>query len=481
MGNRAEIYGGLEPDALWRHFDALTRIPRGSGNEAGVRSYLQAFARDQGFACETDEFGNVLLRAHVDDGQMPVCLQGHMDMVCVAADGHAHDFETQAIQVLRDGDLLRADQTTLGADNGIGLAMGLAMAETTDLPLELLCTTEEEVGLRGAAALQPGWLRARSLINLDSEEEGFLTVACSGGRDLVVALDKETRPVEGPGQLMQVIVSGLRGGHSGIDIGLERINAIVVQARLVQQALELGCALTSWEGGVKRNAIPPSGRLKLWVPDGVQPKLAQLCADLQVSFARDGDPDLVIRCESLDVPGDLALTTDTAHNVSHLILALPHGVLKTSPRDVTQPFVSVNLALVGQKDQRMHVVLSVRSPVSEEIDAVEQQIASLASEHHATCTQQNTYPGWKPNYESALLVQAKQVYQDLAGHDAKVLEIHAGLECGIIGARYPGMDMISIGPDIRYPHSPREHVSILSVERMFSFVQKLVAQLQQGG
>ncbi|MFH1807841.1 MAG: beta-Ala-His dipeptidase [Pseudomonadota bacterium] len=475
-------FAGLEPETVWKHFFALTQIPRGSGNEAGARAFVEKWAREHKFEVDTDEVGNVLVRVNASAPGTMVCLQGHLDMVCVADEGVDFDFEKQAIQVRRDGDNLFGTGTTLGADNGIGVAYGMALAEQTQGPLEVLCTIDEEVGLKGAGGLKQGWLRSRVLLNLDSEEEGFVTIACSGGRDLLIDLPwKQGGNVDGR-TAYDLKVAGLQGGHSGIDIGLGRINAIQVLARMLDQVLALGGALVEVKGGVKRNAIPPMASARVVLPEAKLPNLQafadRLCAELRCA----ADPDLKVTTQPSTVKDPSIVDDACARQLVHLLGGLPHGVQKHSPKDATLPFVSINLALVEDPaGGKIPIVMSARSPAETEIDMLVARVKAVCDEHGAALNAENGYPGWEPDYDSKLLATTKKLHTEVIGQEPKVLEIHAGLECGIIGARYPGMDMISIGPDIHFPHSPREHVSIPSVGRMYAFVQKLVAEIQKNG
>lgn len=476
--NLSPVLKGLQPEAVWRHFYALTQIPRCSGHEEGVRQYVQNFAKERGFVVETDAVGNVLLRVLPDAPGESICVQGHMDMVCVADEAVEHDFAKDPIGLRREDDKLYAIGTSLGADNGIGVAYGLALAESSTGPLEVLCTVDEEVGLVGASSLQPGWLKSKILLNLDSEEEDFITIACSGGRDWHVRLPFEMTARDAGQQLLEIKIGGLQGGHSGIDIDVGRVNALQVMGKMLAPVLEQGGALAMVQGGVKHNAIPSSARAQVSVAAGQQAMLQDLAKTLEQDLRCDADPGLEIVVRKAPQSVDQVLTNDKGLQVLALLQGLPHGVSKHSPKDPTLPFVSNNFAIVAWEEAQLHVTLSGRSPVAKEIDSIEARINSVCEPIGAAVVSENSYPGWEPNYDSPLLAKSQKIFAKYMGKEAKILEIHAGLECGIIGAKYPGMDMISIGPDLHYPHSPREHVIISSVERVFLLVQAIIDDLR---
>lgn len=470
-----------EPSTVWRHFADLCRIPRCSGNEDGVREHIMSFAKERGIDFDVDDVGNLVLRVRPDQPGDTICLQGHMDMVCVAEEGSTHDFARDPIVLRRVGDDLYANETTLGADNGIGLAYGLAAIDATDGPLEILCTVDEEVGLIGASGLQPGWLKSRFLLNLDSEEEGFITVACAGGRDLLVELDSARSATTRDLQIVDVKVKGLKGGHSGIDIGCGRTNANRVLAAVLREVLVQGGVIFSIDGGVKRNAIPPVASATVGLDEANVLAFESASARIRDKFSSAEDPDLAVLVSTS--PGDPnrpPFNTAVIETLLGLLTELPDGVLEHVPNDPDAPFVSANMALVSEKpENKLRVTMSVRSPSADKLDQLEHGIQSIATKHGAKCICENGYPGWEPDYDSPLLAAAQRIHSEYFGKPPKLLEIHAGLECGIIGAKYPEMHMISIGPDIHDPHSPRERVSIPSVERMFGYVIRLVNALNE--
>jgi len=467
----------LEPRALWGFFDQIRRIPHGSGNEEALGEAILTWAREKKLAAKTDETGNIVIRIPATAGcenAPTVVLQGHIDMVCEKNEGTEFDFERDAIVLRREGDWLHADGTTLGADNGIGVAAGLAMMDLPDAvhgPLEVLLTIDEERGLVGARNLKPGFIKGRMLFNLDSEEDGIFCVGCAGGRDvdLDLPLQKTPRVERAPYRLE---IKGLRGGHSGMDIIHNRGNAIRLLTRAIWAAAnEVSLDVASIDGGDKHNAIPREARATVLIDSDDEARLREVL-DRQLAGFREefgsGDPDLALTVNPTDAPPAI-LASDSRQRVLHLLLGLPNGVLAMS-RDMPEMVeTSCNLARVRTEGDRLSILLSVRSSVASAIEGVLVQIEGLAGAVRAEVARHEGYPGWKPNMESRMLAQARKVWKAVHGTDAKFWSIHAGLECGIIGERYPGMDMISLGPTIENPHSPDERVHIPSVKRLFDF------------
>lgn len=472
----------LEPRPLWAAFLGLSRIPRGSKNEAAAMAWVVEQARAHGCEVERDAVGNALLRkaaAPGREGRPAIALQAHVDMVCEKNEGTPHDFARDGIDVLRDGDMLRARGTTLGADNGVGVAAALAVLAAKDVrhpALEVLVTIDEETGLTGANGLEPGWLRARRLLNLDSEEEGELTIGCAGGVD-TVATRRVTR-VPFAGRALRVKVSGLKGGHSGIDIGAGRGNA----NRLLGEVLAALSArhpvqLVSVRGGNKRNAIPREA----WAVIGVAPEHE---ADVAAEVARQAahwkaalgafDPSVAIGVEPAE-PGP-ALSPEDARAVIGLLLAGPHGVEAMSPDIAGLVQTSTNMGIVESHPDRVEVVFLTRSAIDGSKQALAARIAGIARVAGFEPAHSNGYPGWKPEPRSEVVALVDGVHRELFGKPMVVKAIHAGLECGLIGEKYPGMEMASIGPSMWDVHTPDEHVSISSVERFYRF---LVAVLER--
>lgn len=468
---------GLEPSSMWRVFGDLARIPRESGNEAGVLAYAQAFADKRGFVCEVNEVGDVLLRVNPDAPGPVVGLQAHMDMVCVSRDGAPYDFAHEPIHLVREGDFIHAESTSLGADNGIGVAYALALAEEVSGPLEVLLTVDEEKGFEGIEGVAPGWLRAKFLINIDSEEEGYFTIASAGARDFRVRLEAEREQPAAPLEGLEISVDGLKGGHSGVEIHRGRTNALKVLGQVFSAVKALGGAVYGMTGGTAPNVIPSACKGIVGLPANQVERFRTELAELQRKLATQEDPALKLEAAAAS-PSALPLTSRTSDRLVALLDQLPGGVIVASRLDPTQPFVSNNLAMARETPEgRIELTLMSRSPSSAELEKLETTYRGIAERNGATVDGGRVVPGWAPNYDSALLALFQRKYREQYGKDGKVFEIHAGLECGALQSKYPGMDLISVGPDITGVHSPDEKVSIESARRTYQLVREVIREL----
>lgn len=474
----------LEPRPLWQHFLALSRIPRGSKNEAAAMAWVVEVARAAGCEVARDAVGNALLRKPASKGRedrAPIALQAHVDMVCEKNEGTPHDFARDPIAVHRDGDVVRARGTTLGADNGIGVAAALAVLTATDLvhpALEVLVTVDEETGLTGANGLQPGWLRARRLLNLDSEEEGELTIGCAGGVDTIATRRITREPAPAGRKALRLKVSGLKGGHSGIDIGAGRASAVRLLGEVLAAVVRPhGLALAAVNGGNKRNAIAREASAVVLVEPSREPALAadvaRLAAEWRAAFGAF-DPGLALSLE----PAQLApaLSAADARAVVGLLVAGPHGVEAMSPDIPGLIQTSTNLGLVTTSDDRVEVCFLTRSAVDASKRALTARIAEVAALAGFEAATSNGYPGWKPEPRSAIVALVDRTHQEVFGKPMVVKAIHAGLECGLIGEKYPGMEMASIGPSMWDVHTPDEKVSIPSVQAFWRFLTAILAR-----
>lgn len=470
------VLAGLEPLSVWKHFGQLARIPRESGNESGVRDYVTAFAGQRGISCESNEVGDVLLRVNPDAAGTVVALQAHMDMVCVASPGTAFDFGSEPIRLLRDGDFIRARGTSLGADNGIGVAYALALAEVAKGPLEVLLTVDEEQGFTGIEGVAAGWLRARTLINLDSEEEGFITIASAGARDYRVGLRAERVGTTSDITPIRVQVHGLKGGHSGIEIHRGRTNALKVLGRVLGIIRSSGGVVFGLQGGAAPNVIPSAATVSAGLPTERFGEFRASIEQLRQGLVTDEDPGLLIDIREEGESG-AALVSSSVDRLVALLDELPTGVLVPSPRDPAQPFVSNNMAVIGERDGGIEVTMMSRSPSREELEQLADRYAAIAAAHGATMEAGRLVAGWAPDYDSPLLARFQRAHEKQYGKPAKILEIHAGLECGALQSKYPGIDLISVGPDITGVHSPDEKVSIPSTARVFELVRTVVDSL----
>jgi len=480
----------LQPSLLWGHFDALVRIPRPSKKEAAVCDHVRQWAQERGLAARTDEAGSVVVAVPATPGheQAPtVVLQGHLDIVTEKHSDLDFDFDTQPIDAYVDGDWVTARGTTLGADNGIGVAAAMAAAEDDGVvhgPLELLFTVDEETGMTGAKALQTDFITGRRMINLDSEEDGALFVGCSGGAncDLRLPIQREAAPTGA--KAFDLRVAGLRGGHSGLDIHQNRGNALKLLVTALQataRATEGALALASIAAGDKPNAIPREATASLWLDPGAEPAARNALATALAAAAQHFGPvapELTIELKERGdgLTGD-ALDAASLQRLIDFVLALPHGVCAMS-RDLPGLVeTSTNLATAKTSATEVSFVTSSRSSVSAALDQVREQIVACASLAGAKVELEPGYPGWQPNMSSPLLGAAREAFREHFGTEAKITAIHAGLECGLIGERIADMDMLSFGPEIENAHSPEERVNIPSTARCYELLKVLLKRL----
>ena len=476
----------LEPTSLWRYFDEILTIPRASKDEGRIRAYVIGVAEKLGLQHQTDDVGNVVVRKPASDGLEAtpgVVLQGHLDMVEEKNSDVQHDFRKDPIQPQLDGEWLKATGTTLGADNGIGVASMLALMEAEGLrhgPLEFLFTVDEETGLTGASELAGGMLEGRVLINCDSEEEDLLTVGCAGGADCHLALPVTRSAVPGGCAALELTVSGLKGGHSGVDIRLQRGNAIRILARaLYAVSLNRSFRVAGLQGGNALNAIPREARATVVAPsseiDALKDAL-QREGDAACEEFRAADPDSIFEIHTAGASGD-AWGEATTRQVLALITALPHGVAGMSYDIPDLVETSTNLAAVGEADGRLKIQTSSRSSEASALTALNQRIRAIGTLAGAEIEDSGGYPGWKPNMKSPLLEVVRSVHKEVTGTDPEVGAVHAGLECGIIGEKYPGMDMISVGPRVEFPHSPDERIKVDTVPPFFAILTRTLERL----
>jgi len=471
---------GLQPRLVWKYFAELATIPRGSGNEAAVSKWVQGTAKKLGLKVKADALGNVAVLKPASPGKeraKRICLQGHLDMVCEKNKEVKHDFLRDPIELVRKGNMLMANGTTLGADNGIAVATNLAIMEDTSLvhgPLEFLFTVDEETGLTGAAGLGSDFLESRTLMNLDSEEEGAIYVGCSGGRDTTGVWDAAMEPSPAGAVAGELRVAGLKGGHSGLEIDKGRGNAIKILNRALLLLAEHGARLSSIEGGNKRNAIPREAEALVFVPKkswdaavaGV--KAFQGTAKAEVATV---DPGLTVTlAPKAGVKKGKVVKRAVQTQLCRTISALPHGVIKMSADIPGLVETSTNVAVITTEKKKISLATSQRSSVASEIDEICHTVAAIFTMGGAHVRQGDGYPGWKPNLASPILKTAKATYKQLYGKEPEIKAIHAGLECGIIAERMPGMDMVSFGPTLEGVHSPDEKIHLETVPKFWDFL-----------
>jgi dipeptidase D len=482
------LLADVDTQLLWHYFSELSRIPRGSRDEAAAAAWVLAQGRALGCEAEQDAVGNVLLRKPATPGreQRPgVALQAHVDMVCEQNEGTGHDFTRDPIQLVHEGDVLRAAGTTLGADNGIGVAAALAQMAAQDRPhgpLEVLVTIDEETGLTGANNVRPGWLRAKYLLNLDSEAEGVLTIGCAGGVDSIATRRLVLEPAPAGTRPYRIKVAGLKGGHSGIDIHAGRGNAIRILAQVLA-ALDpaLGLRLGAVHGGNKRNAIPREASAQIHLDPAreaaLRDALAAHAAHWRTALGAF-DPQLTLTLGSVapDQAGP-ALAAADATALVRMLLAAPHGVEAMSPDIAGLVQTSVNLGVVETRDDLATVVLLTRSSVDPSRHALTDRIAAVCAACGFSHELVGGYPGWKPEPAAGLVQLVNSVHQELFQRPMEIAAIHAGLECGLIGEGHPGLEMVSMGPDMWDVHTPDERVSVASVGRFWKLLGAVLERI----
>jgi len=487
----SDALSDLSPQSVWGHFASLAAIPRPSGHEEKAVAFVTAVGAAIGAKAVRDARGNVVLRIPASpgrEGAPPLILQTHLDMVCEKNRDVAHDFDRDPIRARISGDWVQASGTTLGADNGIGVAAALAAATDPAVkhgPLELLFTLDEETGLTGAKELDPAILSGRMLLNLDSEEDGVIFVGCAGGEDTLIDVKPSFRASTFRAGALKLEVSGLRGGHSGLNIVENRGNALKLVARVLSALVEEGIPfdLASIAGGSKHNAIPREAEAIVVCDPNAKAKLdavtAKCLAGFRIELSKIDDGLSVAWAPCPDPPRVLA--TDDRDRLLRLMMALPHGVLGMSPDIPGLVETSSNLAVVKDNDAGgVRVVTSSRSSVAPSLAYVLAQVRSAASLAGASITLRDGYPGWKPDMDSKALAVVREVYRTQWKKEPSVTAIHAGLECGLLGEKIPGLDMVSFGPQIEGAHSPDERVNVPSVARFWGALTEVLDRLSAG-
>ena len=477
----------LNPNALWSIFYDITQIPRPSHHLVEITKYVVEFGNKLGLKTQVDEAGNVLICKPATAGmenRKKVVLQAHLDMVPQKNSDIDHDFAKDPLKVFVDGDWVKATHTTLGSDNGIGLSSILAVLQADNLKhgaIEALFTADEETGMFGAFGLKPGFISGEILINTDSEDEGELFVGCAGGIDLSATFRyKDVEEIPEGDVAIKLSLTGLKGGHSGVDIHLGRGNANRLMFRFLKIAVAEFEARLAWaNGGTLRNAIPREAFAVVTIPNQLKAELLEAVNEIEEVYRRENsemEPTLSFKAEETDLPKSLIpeeiqddlinSIVGTRNGVARMISSLP-GVVETSS----------NLAIVTTTDGEAKVQILLRSSSESMKDALASSIESVFSLAGAKVELSGSYPGWQPNMDSPILAVMKSGYQQLFGVEPKINVIHAGLECGIIGAVYPGMDMISFGPTIRFPHSPDEKVNIPSVQKYWDYLLSVLENI----
>ncbi len=473
----------LEPALLWKHFEAFTTMRRPSGEEGAVIEYVRRWAKEHAFEVIQDATGNLVVRVPASEGcekAAPVILQGHLDMVCERNADSPYDAREGRLHVVREDDWITAEGTTLGADNGIGVSAGMAVAEDPAVkhpPLELLMTIDEETGMTGARGLQPENLRGRLMLNLDSEDDDLVFVGCAGGIDTRFRMAFETSSAPSDHIFLRVSVSGLLGGHSGLDINRNRLNAICALARLLTDAA-VAWRLAAIDGGKMRNAIPREAAAVVSCAPGEEEAfrraVAATTAELKEQYA-GLDDGLTVEIDRVDRAA--VMPEEDGRRLVRFLRALPSGVVAMSQDIEGLVETSTNLGVVTTEDQVVEAVSCSRSSVGAALEMVVGQLDALAALAGIEAKEEGGYPGWKPKLDSKALKVVRQAYLELFEDEPEVTAIHAGLECGLIGEKVPGMDMVSFGPSIRGAHSPDERVSISSTRKFYRLLTSVLGRL----
>ena len=473
----------LQPKVVWDNFYGLTRVPRPSKHEEKVIEYLLEWGKNHGIQAEKDAAGNVIMRAPATPGmekRRGVILQGHMDMVPQKTGDSKHDFLTDPITTLVEGDWLTADRTTLGADNGIGVALALSVLEDKGVkhgPVEVLVTRDEETGMTGANGLKPGVLKGDILINLDSEDEGELCVGCAGGLD--AEADFRYRTVASPEGFVgyTLTVKGLQGGHSGMDISLYRANANKVVARILLPLMEKhGVKLVSFTGGSLRNAIPFEACAEILVPETatrtVKKVVDEVFGQIKAEFA-ESDPSASMQfVKTAAAPRYIG--DKVALAVVKALLACPSGVIRMSRTMEGLTETSINMAIVRTEKGHITIHSLMRSAVDSAKAALADRVRCIFEAAGATVAFKGGYSGWTPKLDTPMNKVMMEQFKKVYGRDMKIMATHGGLECAIMGAKYPNWEMVSVGPTIRYPHSPDERLDIPSVARTWDYLKAVL-------
>src|SRR5271169_3902922 len=475
----------LEPQVLWKHFDVLAATPRASTKEAAARNYVLAQAASLGLETTQDAAGNLVVRkpAYAGREAAPIALlQGHLDMVCEKNEGTAHNFDTDPIKLVRDGDWLRADGTTLGSDNGVGVAAALAVMESDDIahgPLEFVFTIDEETGLTGAAEFPGGLLNSKYFLNLDNEETGTLCIGCSGGVKTTARRKVAFQPATGD-SAWRIKVFGLKGGHSGVDIHQGRGNAVRILGTTLQRVVgSLPAQIAAVNGGSAQNAIPREAAAIVVVDAARESDFRKLLSAIEADWKADlggFDQELQITVEKAPRL-DKALDAADATRIVDLLVTTPHGVVAMSPDVPGLVQNSTNLAILSLNGEVAEIVTSQRSAIEASKHAVAKMVATVFRMAEFDAEHTGSYPGWKPEPTSEIVNKLQAVHEQLFGNPAKLIAMHAGLECGVIGEKYPGMQMVSFGPTIVDPHSPNERVQISTVQSFWKYLKAVLEKI----
>ena len=473
---------GIKPERVFYHFEEISKIPRESYNEKAISDYLVEFGKKLNLETYQDKYYNVILRRKASQGYEDapgIIIQGHMDMVCEKENDSNHDFKKDPIDLVVDGNRLKANKTTLGGDNGIAIAMGMAILEDESIKcgtIELLATTSEEIDLNGALSLEPNILKGKMLINIDSEDEGVITVGSAGGVEIDILLPIERKTLSDV-NLYTLSLEKLQGGHSGVEINQKRGNSNKILVEVLQNLKVLtDYSLVEVFGGSKDNAIPRSGKVVLASSKDIKDIISKVADEVKVKYI-SFEPEMIFALETTTAKEISVLSNKSLDSYIKTIEELPTGVntwMKEYPEIVES---SDNLAIVKTLDENINIIISLRSSDPEVLKELKEKISNILKENNALFEFSAGYPEWKFRAESKLRDKALEVYKKLYNKDMKVEVIHAGLECGAISQNYPDIDFISVGPNLRDVHTPSEYLEIDSTERVYNYVVELINSL----
>ncbi|MDP2301089.1 MAG: aminoacyl-histidine dipeptidase [Ignavibacteria bacterium] len=481
-----DIIAGLEPKLLWEQFYEITQVPRPSKKEEKILNHLKSFCNKNGIQFKQDATGNLLLSIPATSGKEEspiIVLQAHIDMVCEKNKGTDFDFENDPLKLSIENGWIKAEGTTLGADNGIGVAAALAIAIDKDSvhgPLEILLTVDEETGLTGAKTIQPDFISGKTLLNLDSEEDGAFYIGCSGGIDTMGEFIPSYDTMFSNYNSYELLVTGLKGGHSGLEINAGRANAIKLLTRLLSGLRKLDYRIAEISGGSKRNAIPREAEAIILLHPEDYSEAKRIIEKYEHAFIfenKTADNGVKVNFVEIKKSFDKAFTRQFGEWLTDSLLALPHGVIQMSSDIEGLVETSTNLATLKYENDRVFIGTSQRSSIESSKRYIADSVRSVFVLAHALVKTGDGYPGWKPDVNSNVLIKAKEVFRNLFNKEPEVKAIHAGLECGLLGAKYPGLDMISFGPTILGAHSPDEKVEIVTVEKFYRLLKELLKDL----
>lgn len=478
----------LKPELLWKRFYEITRVPRPSKKEGKIREHMKSFLKDQNIKYKEDKAGNIVAIVPATPGYEntpTVVLQGHLDMVCEKNKGTEHDFDNDPIEIKREDGWITAEGTTLGSDNGIGVAAALAVVNDSTVthgPVEILMTIDEETGMTGANQLEPGFITGKILLNMDSEEDGAFYVGCSGGVDTMASFNVSTQSVPAGYAVYEIMVTGLKGGHSGLDINQGRANAIKLLGRTLNELNKIDNNICSISGGSLRNAIPREAECVLMIKQGQESEAEKLISEIEAKLNNEykkSDSGLEINFKKSDAKPDSVFTADFQKTVINLLLVLPHGIIAMSQDIPDLVETSTNLATISTGEGKLQISTSQRSSIDSAKDYIASCVKSAFLLAGGEVTVGDGYPGWKPDMDSTILKTSKEVFKNLFNKEPEIKAIHAGLECGLLGAKNPGLDMISFGPTIQGAHSPDEKVNIETVGKFYDLLKGILKNIAE--